>query len=312
VRDPTFVGGVNIANPARARGYIKPAKSREKSELSSCNFLAICKEYSSRRVIHESQFDNANLRLYPPCGVVGLKVQSTSGGSTLTLLSPRVQRLGMEVEAMVGIWLVSGYARQGAWLVAVGLFATLSAVSAYLGWIGQPSCGCFGRVEVSPWGSLTLDLACVIALGVARPSGQWLSRKTLLPVLLAIFVACGLVVANLSDGVRREVARVRGDSLRLTGGDLDAGVAPKGESRIVPVTVENLTASDIRLIGGNSSCDCVATSDLPLTIPAGSKSTANVRIKFTGEKGRFMHTFVWYADAPAQTQLSGSVIGQVE
>ena len=77
------------------------------------------------------------------------------------------------------------------------------------------------------------------------------------------------------------------------------------------VTVENLTETDIRLIGGTANCPCIATSDLPLTIPAGDKVTVNVRIKFTGESGRFKHTYIWYTDAPSQTQLSGSVTGQV-
>jgi hypothetical protein len=255
----------------------------------------------------------------PLCGVfllaaVALKVQGISAGGvgqTLTLLSPQVQFVGMEVEALVAIWLVSGYARRGAWLAGVVLFAILATVSAYLAWNGQASCGCFGRVEVSPWVSLVLDAVCVVALVATRPTGQWLSTNTLLPASVAMLVVGGLIAASESDGARRELARFRGEALLLDGGDPDAGTAPKGESRIVPVTVENITDADLRLIGGTASCSCVATYDLPLTVPAGGKATANVKIKFTGESGRFKHTFVWYTDAPSQTQLSGSVTGQV-
>jgi hypothetical protein len=254
----------------------------------------------------------------PLCGVfllaaVALKVQGISAGGvgqTLTLLSPRVQLVGMEVEALVAIWLVSGYARRGAWLAAVVLFATLAAVSAYLAWIGQASCGCFGRVEVSPWVSLALDVVCVVALIATRPTGQWLSTNTLWPATVAILVVGGLVTASESDGARRELARFRGEAFLLDG-DTDAGAAPKGESRIVSVTVENITDADLRLIGGTASCSCVATYDLPLTVPAGGKVTAKVKIKYTGETGRFKHAFIWYTDAPSQTQLTGSVTGQV-
>lgn len=92
------------------------------------------------------------------CGVillaaVALKVQGMASGGvgqSLSMFSPRVQLLGLEVEAVIGVWLLSGFARRGAWLAAIGLFATLAAVSAYLVAAGQPSCGCFGRVEVSP------------------------------------------------------------------------------------------------------------------------------------------------------------------
>ncbi len=51
---------------------------------------------------------------------------------------------------------------------------------------------------------------------------------------------------------------------------------------------------------------------LPLTVPAGGKATARVTIKFTGDAGRFRHTFFWYTDAPTQPRLHGSVAGQVE
>ncbi len=68
---------------------------------------------------------------------------------------------------MVGVWLLSGLARQAAALTGVTLFAVLGAVSLYLGLIGQSSCGCFGRIEVSPWWTLAADVFCAGALAVA-------------------------------------------------------------------------------------------------------------------------------------------------
>ena len=80
----------------------------------------------------------------------------------------------------------------------------------------------------------------------------------------------------------------------------------------MPVTVENLTGYDIHLIGGTASCSCVATGDLPLTIPAHGQAIAEVQIKFTGEAGQFKHTYKWYTDAPGQPSLTGSIAGRVE
>ena len=250
-------------------------------------------------------------------GAVALKVQGmTAGGvgESLALFSPRVQLLGLEAEALVGVWLVSGYAHRIAWLAGVALFTLLAAVSIYLVAVGQKSCGCFGRVEVSPWVSLALDVTCVAALVAIRPTGfgQQFSPRGVLTVVGLLAVASGLAFVATGDVAGRQLARLRGESLILNGNDADAGTAPNGESRLVPVTIENVTGADLHLTGGTVSCACMATNDLPLTIPAGGKATAHVTIKFTGEAGRFKHTFQWYTDAPNQFRLSGSVAGRVD
>lgn len=255
------------------------------------------------------------------CGLVllaavALKVQGMAAGGvgeSLALFSPRVQSLGLQVEALVGVWLVSGFARRGAWLAGLGLYAVLAGVSVYLIAVGQPSCGCFGRVEVSPWISLSLDAACVGLLAAFRPAkvGEWLAGGTLLRMAVVVLAVGGLLLALTSEVAMRELAWLRGETLLVSGGDADAGIAMKGESRDVAVTVENLGNTDLHLIGGTKSCSCVAIGDLPLSVPAGGSATANVTIKFTGEVGRFKHTYMWYTDAPTQPSLSGSIAGEV-
>ena len=246
---------------------------------------------------------------------VALKVQGmTAGGvgQSLSMLSPRVQLVGLEVEALVGVWLLSGFARRGAWLAAVTLFALLGAVSVYLVAVGQPSCGCFGRVEVSPWVSLALDTVCVLALLATRPAGGWqLSSRTVLATAGAAATLGLLAFGATTPAAGQALARLRGEELIVSGGDADAGTAPQGETRDVPVTIENVTSADLHLIGGTASCACVATGDLPLTVPAGGQVTAHVTIKFTGQAGQFKHTFLWYTDSHAQPRLSGSIAGRV-
>lgn len=247
---------------------------------------------------------------------VALKLQGQSSGTSgINYFSPSVQLVAMEVEALVGVWLLVGWARQAAWLAGLLLFTTLAGVSLYLGLVGQASCGCFGRVEVSPWGSLALDATCVLALAASRPAGvslgELFTARRLLPIAGVTLAVGGLMAASTSTLAGRELARLRGEALLVAGGDADVGAAPKGDSRTLLVTVENLTGVDLRLVGGTSSCACVVTDDLPLTIPAGGKATAHVTIKFTGEVGRFKHTFLWYTDASTQPRLYGSVAGQV-
>jgi hypothetical protein len=85
------------------------------------------------------------------------------------LTAPWVQVLAVLWEVALGLWLLSGAHRAGAWAVAVGTFAAFAAVSGYLGWIGQANCGCFGAIQASPWHAFAVD---VVALRCWRLCGQ--------------------------------------------------------------------------------------------------------------------------------------------
>lgn len=254
------------------------------------------------------------------CGLVllvavALKVEGGWSGQPLSLLSPRVQFIGMQVEALVGLWLVSGYASRGAWLAGVATYTLLAGVSGYLAWAGQTSCGCFGRVAVSPWSALALDVVCLAGLLVVAPERGWSLRtkpsaegKVAAGTLLAVL---GLTVFVWTDTGRLALARLRGDSLLVVQGEIELGTAARGQSLSVPVQVANIGSKPVRLVGGTASCACVATGDLPVDVPGGESVIVHLSIKFTGEPGRFRHTFQWYTDSPTQPHLTGSVAGQV-
>lgn len=63
------------------------------------------------------------------------------------------------VEGLLGLLLLSGWAKRAAWFLAVTFFLIVAGVSLYLGLMGQSSCDCFGRIRVSPWGAFALDVA---------------------------------------------------------------------------------------------------------------------------------------------------------
>jgi hypothetical protein len=80
----------------------------------------------------------------------------------------------VELELALGIWLLSGVFKRAAWLAALGCFGVFCAVTLYKGLAGFGSCGCFGRVHVSPWVTLfAVDVPAVVLLGVFRPSMDW-------------------------------------------------------------------------------------------------------------------------------------------
>ena len=240
---------------------------------------------------------------------------ASEGVSQLSLFSPRVQLSAIEIEAFVGLWLLSGLAARSAWALAVVLYSGLAIVSLYLGAVGQPSCGCFGRVEVSPWASLALDIACVGSLALSRPAAAsgllWAGWPTAGRTAAVVLAVLGAILLMTSRPAGRHFARLRGESLWLES-DSDAGAAAFGEVRYVAVTVENVSANDVHLLGGTPTCACLATDDLPITVPAGGRISVRVAIKYTGQPGEFKHSYYWHTDAPSQPLMAGHVTGRVE
>ena len=102
-------------------------------------------------------------------GVLGLLLLSAAGLKAhafwsetaqpiMLLSSPRAQVAIIETEALLGLWLMTGlYVRAARW-IALSFFGVLASVSLYLAFLGESSCGCFGRVQVNPWFSFAIDV----------------------------------------------------------------------------------------------------------------------------------------------------------
>jgi hypothetical protein len=68
------------------------------------------------------------------------------------------------VELLVAVAILLDRRRLRAWWLAVVLFVVFAAVSGAKAISGAPDCGCFGRVTVSPWLTLAIDLSVLAAL----------------------------------------------------------------------------------------------------------------------------------------------------
>ena len=253
-----------------------------------------------------------------------LKVQGLSGGTlgqSLVWFTPSVQLAAVEIEVVLGLWLLSGWARRAAWLVSLTFFLVLAGVSFYLGWIGQSSCGCFGRIRVSPWGAFALDGACLAALVLGRPSldpggmmplrrwGRELLRFSVVPAVLG---AVGLgVVLWTGEPPQTLLARWRGERLVVEPAISDVGTAVAGERQTFHVQIRNHSRRRVTLIGGTADCACVATDDLPVTIEPGGAVTVAVHIVFRGTAGRFQQQFVFYTDDADQKQVLARFHGAI-
>ena len=106
-------------------------------------------------------FIAAGLKLY------GLRVEAVA--SMGVFAAPQIQLAVVILEISLGLWLLSGKAPDGSWLVALFTFSAFAAVSLWLASIGRSSCGCFGRLAVSPWYAFAIDVVVLAALTLSRP-----------------------------------------------------------------------------------------------------------------------------------------------
>jgi hypothetical protein len=76
------------------------------------------------------------------------------------------------LELLLGLWLFGGWLRASAWFVATMSFTGFAGASAWLGWQGYSSCGCFGAIPVSPWLSFGLNASVLLLLMLAVPKAE--------------------------------------------------------------------------------------------------------------------------------------------
>ncbi len=174
--------------------------------------------------------------------------------------APSFQVAVVEFEVFLAFWLLSGKRPAGSWATALVVFLTFAGVSAWQGWIGRASCGCFGRLSVSPWYAFGIDLAVVFALLLGRPQGAGMSPRSILADILpgafglgGAAVALGVLAALAAlffGSPDAALARLRGERVSLYPRLIDVGTGPLGETREEAVEVVNRTAEPIRLIGG--------------------------------------------------------------
>jgi len=165
---------------------------------------------------------------------------------------PAFQIAVIEFEIFLAAWLLWGNHPLGSWATALIVFTIFAIVSAYQGWIGRASCGCFGRLSVSPWYAFGIDLTVLLALILGRPDLQEArqSRRiltSLRPVLfgmggailvLGSLAGLGSLVYGSPDAA---LAHLRGERISLYPRLVDVGTGDPGERHEAVVEVVNRT-----------------------------------------------------------------------
>jgi Protein of unknown function (DUF1573) len=248
--------------------------------------------------------------------------------------SPRWQVALIELETLLGLWLLTGLYPWSAWLAATAGFSLLASISLYLGLLGQPSCGCFGRVAVNPWSTFALDVAAVAALWHWRPQPlPWPTRLGgfsmhclrpplhLAPGLRGLLQSASGAVAILAliagmlllaiDDPAGALARLRGEFISVEPGVSEVGDGVAGEQRTFTIHLANHGERPVRIVGGTTTCACIATNDLPITVPPGASKAMEVQVTFRGVIGRFQHSFTLYTDDEQHSVVRARFAGRV-
>jgi len=104
------------------------------------------------------------------------------------------------LELGLGIWLVSGLFRKTGWLLGLIAFGGFIVVTLHKGLIGAESCGCFGRVHVNPWITLSaIDIPIFICLAIFRPKGEkllpppWPKPAHFFAIAIPIFILLPMI-----------------------------------------------------------------------------------------------------------------------
>jgi hypothetical protein len=235
------------------------------------------------------------------------------------LASPRIIVASIELEIIVGGWLLSGWSSRAARTVAIGFFAILGVTSLYLALEGQSSCGCFGSVSISPWVSLTVNGAAILGLLVFRPPVLVIDESDtgfkatfgMLAGALAFLALIAGAFLLISDDPRATLARLRGEPLTIEPIQTWLGDGNSDEQRAFTIHVSNRGNQPVQIVGGTASCGCNPTADVPILIPAGESRPLSVTVFFRGQPGRFQGFFILFTDDKGQPTLQGRFSGRV-
>lgn len=228
-----------------------------------------------------------------------------------------------EIELGLGCWLIVGRGLRGAWAIAIVLFAGMACYSLGLAVAGETaSCGCFGRLPVSPWSALVID--CAVLAGMIafapwrrqpRPALEGQGPAPVAPapwVFGAVCLLGGLFALAYAYPGRFPLllARLSGNTVVADPAFIFAGEAEPGLRREVALTVRNYGQSAVTITGGNSTCSCISGYDLPVRLSPNEQRSVRILLTFSRKDETFAHRVTLFTDSPDQTVVNAWVWGR--
>jgi len=244
------------------------------------------------------------------------------------LASPLLQVAVIEVELLLGLWLLSGRSVRAAWAATLMFFVILSGVSLYQALTGQESCGCLGRVAMSPWWAFILDITACLALVLWRPThtrpdsgldtsnaGNGLKSFLIRSVAGAILLGGGILLFAVAEhgSVHAFVASLQGEALLVRPNTIQLGNQAADTQKVVNIAIRNMTERKVRIIGSQSSCSpCVVATDLPIVAAKKQEAQVKLRVNFRGPERALRGQVVLFTDCPEKPYIRLRYFGTVK
>ena len=108
-----------------------------------------------------------------------------------------MQFVAVQIEIVLGAWLLLGRWRVGAWMSACLMLTALAALSVLSAVRGQSDCGCFGQLKVHPGITAAINLVALGLLVVFRPPNKWAENRGSVAVVVGLAVVAGEVTVEL-------------------------------------------------------------------------------------------------------------------
>lgn len=233
----------------------------------------------------------------------------------------------LQYEVLLSLWLLSGWFPLGSSFIAALTFLCFSIVNCYQGLVNEPSCGCFGRAQLSPWIALVLDVA-VFSMNAAafrqlrRKAASFDARKLSLEArqafrkALRVGVGVSLIVAALAiagiaitGSPRALLASLRGEYASAAPALINLGRGEPGESRDATIDLYNWSDHSITFLGSQDDCACWLTRDLPIVVPAGQVQRVRAQLHFPPSPRKFHRTVRLLTNDPAARSVFVRIVG---
>jgi hypothetical protein len=198
-----------------------------------------------------------------------------------TSASHTLRILGVELEAVLALWLLSGWRARLSRTAAIAVFLLFTCVSGYHAVAGHASCACFGKLETNPWLTLALDVLILCMLGIWTPEhpGRRARSHLALPVLV------GFLLLVVTTGISLAVINHTGSQSLLTAtpSSIDLGTLSPGSSKAARFSLRNPRTASIHVARIQTSCPCVTVQLQPPVLAPGESSTGTLLIDLRAE-----------------------------
>jgi hypothetical protein len=106
-------------------------------------------------------------------------------------------------------------------------------------------------------------------------------------------------------------AHMRGDALTVEQSTKSFGDLYTGDDGFVTFNVHNVSSSPIKILGLRTSCGCIVSDELPLTVQSDSTYPLHVKVRQTSQERVVDESLELFTNHSSQKTLSLRVTGRI-